>query len=499
MERRVKKPAGRVPRRGRRRWILRTGGAAAICALAVFGYYAFDDRAVGYSDVERHFKYGSTGSERSFGMPYVVWKALPALFPEYLPGKGYASLGFIYERGQDLPVGISQRSLHGMQRVGLNCGACHVGMVRDTAASTPRVLVGMPANTLDLGAFQRFLFRAATDARFTPQQILAQLDRMGEKLGFIERLRLRFHEIYVLRERLLLLRQRLDYAEVQGSYGPGRLDSTSALKAFFGLSLGEAFKRPVGTVEMASVWLMKARDGMSLHWNGNNRSASERVWLGALHTGAVGAAADAASIERTRIWLGTENPPEYPLRAPRSDRFERGRELYESRCASCHGRSGRDFSGAEVGKVTPLQVIRTDPNAARSYSAALAQRMNELQLADRPPLMEFRKTDPEGYANVPLDGLWLRAPYLHNGSVPTVLDLLEPASKRPTRFYRGYDVIDEQRLGFISTVPEADGRRFFAYYTGVAGNSNAGHEGPRFGTDLPAADKDALVEYLKSF
>jgi hypothetical protein len=357
----------------------------------------------------------------------------------------------------------------------------------------------MPANTLDIGAFQRFLFQCATDARFTPQEILAQLDRMGEKLGPIERLRLRFHEIYVLREKLLMLRQRLDYAEHQPTYGPGRLDTTSALKAFFQMSLGEPFKRPVGTVEMASVWLTSPRDGMSLHWDGSNESASERVWLGALHSGAVGDAADVDSIERTRIWLGTESPPEYPLRAPRSERFERGRDLYASRCASCHGKNGRDFSGPEVGKVTPLKVIRTDPNAARSYTAELARRMNELRVADRPPLMEFRKAQPEGYANLPLDGLWLRAPYLHNGSVPTVRDLLEPARNRPTLFYRGYELLDDQRLGFVSTVREADGRRFFAYYTGLAGNSNAGHEGPQFGTDLPASDKDALVEYLKSF
>src|SRR3712207_7818528 len=50
-----------------------------------------------------------------------------------------------------------------------------------------------------------------------------------------------------------------------------------------------------------------------------------------------------------------------------------------------------------------------------------------------------------------LDGLWLRAPYLHNGSVPTVEDLLEPAARRPTVFYRGYDVYDRQRIDRKST------------------------------------------------
>ncbi len=65
----------------------------------------------------------------------------------------------------------------------------------------------------------------------------------------------------------------------------------------------------------------------------------------------------------------------------------------------------------------------------------------------------FRKTN--GYANMPLDGLWLRAPYLHNGSVPTLRALLFP-EERPAVFYRGYDVYDWTNVGFVSSGPEAE-------------------------------------------
>jgi hypothetical protein len=78
-------------------------------------------------------------------------------------------------------------------------------------------------------------------------------------------------------------------------------------------------------------------------------------------------------------------------------------------------------------------------------------------------------------------------------------DLLEPAGKRPPKFYRGDDVYDSVRVGFDSTVPERDGHKYFPYDTGVDGNGNKGHEGKYYGTDLPPADKDALVEYLKTF
>jgi len=99
-----------------------------------------------------------------------------------------------------------------------------------------------------------------------------------------------------------------------------------------------------------------------------------------------------------------------------------------------------------------------------------------------------------GYIAVHLDGIWLRAPYLHNGSVPTMHYLLEPAANRPKVFYRGYDVFDKTNLGFISQGEKAMrvGRK---HDTSLRGNSNQGHE---YGTQLPRDDKNALVEYLKT-
>jgi hypothetical protein len=80
--------------------------------------------------------------------------------------------------------------------------------------------------------------------------------------------------------------------------------------------------------------------------------------------------------------------------------------------------------------------------------------------------------------------------------VPTLRDLLDAPEQRPREFFRGYDVYDRARLGFVSDVAEAGGRRFFVYDTSIPGNSNAGH---LYGTSLPEADKRAIVEYLKTF
>ena len=104
---------------------------------------------------------------------------------------------------------------------------------------------------------------------------------------------------------------------------------------------------------------------------------------------------------------------------------------------------------------------------------------------------QLRKT--KGYNAVFLDGIWLRAPYLHNGSVPTLADLLLPPEQRPTKFHRGSDLYDQRRVGFVTEGPQVD--RMFLYDTSLPGNRNIGHT---YGTDLPDEAKSDLLEYLKT-
>jgi cytochrome c553 len=235
---------------------------------------------------------------------------------------------------------------------------------------------------------------------------------------------------------------------------------------------------------------------MQLHWDGNNVRVEERNRSAAFGTGTTPATLDNAAIERIENWLLAAEPPKYrwPIDAAKA---ERGAKIYARYCAECHGASGRDFSGKYVGRVTPLPEIGTDPRRLASYTYDLAVNQATLYIGAPYQFRNFRKTF--GYANMPLDGIWLRAPYLHNGSVPTLRDLLEPTKSRPPKFYRGNDLYDQKKVGFVGTMAELNGRKFFLYDTRTPGNSNEGHDGERYGTTLPDADKDAVVEYLKTF
>ena len=141
--------------------------------------------------------------------------------------------------------------------------------------------------------------------------------------------------------------------------------------------------------------------------------------------------------------------------------------------------------------VTPIGQIGTDRRAARQLHAALVAALNTIGKGKPWAFHTFRKT--HGYANSPLDGVWLRAPYLHNGSVPTLRTLLFP-KERPAVFYTGYDVYDWKDVGFISQGAAAQ-REGFRFDTSVRGNGNEGH---MYGTDLPPAQRLAIIEYLKT-
>ncbi|MEK6663063.1 MAG: cytochrome c [Pseudomonadota bacterium] len=475
-----------------------------LVALILTGFYIYmrfgTDRALQFDDPVMHFKYGSTGGDRNMGFPYWVWKALPQVCSEFLPGKGYASLGMLFEAGHDLPVGMSRRHHLGMDRVFLNCAACHTATVRVKADAAPILIAGMPSHQLDLMAFQKFFQRCASSAKFTPERIIPEAQRLGAKLDPLDRYVVYPIAIHLMRDRVIALMDRLRFINTEPDWGPGRVDTFNSAKAIFNFPIERLPKEELfGASDFPAIWNQAKKRGMQLHWDGNNDRVEERNLSASFGTGATPPIIDHAAIERIEAWSATAAPPAftqyYPVDATLS---AKGAALYQRYCADCHGASGSDFSGKLVGQVTPLKHIGTDPYRVYSYSPALMVNQGTLYAGyPQYQFTHFRKTF--GYANMPLDGLWLRAPYLHNGSVPTLWALLQPSQQRPKHFYRGNDVYDPQQVGFVSNIAEQGTQRYFKYDTRLPGNGNQGHDGPAYGTALSTADKWALIEYLKTF
>jgi len=165
----------------------------------------------------------------------------------------------------------------------------------------------------------------------------------------------------------------------------------------------------------------------------------------------------------------------------------KGKPLWTQHCAACH-----EIGGKQVGTVIDIAEIKTDDNRLKTWTQEAADAANAAVKSLGIDRKNMVKTN--GYAAEPLDGLWLRAPYLHNGSIENLDDLLKPAPQRTKVFYRGYDLYDTVKAGFVSHGPEAE-RVGFHFDTAERGNGNMGHE---YGTRLSDDDRKALLEYLKT-
>jgi hypothetical protein len=435
-----------------------------------------------FDNVEEQFKYGSVGIESEEGIPYWIWQALPRVFADKLPRPGgYSAFGFQWEPGRELPVGFSKVDLYGGPRVAINCAFCHTSSVRTSETAAPMLVAAGPGNQINPQAYVKFLQAVAEDPRFEADTLLTAMRGLTE-LSWMERMRYRLLLIPATRRALQKQRREYDWMYRNPEWGPGRIDPFNPVK-FRMLEL--PVDNTIGNSDMVPIWNMRARQGKSLHWDGLSESLREVVLSSALGDGASRKSIQLPNLARIESWLLDVKPPAYPFDIDRQLAAEGG-TTYEQQCASCHAPGG-----ARTGSVIPIEEVGTDRHRLDMWTPASPVAYNKFADGYDWDFTGFRKTT--GYVAVPLDGVWLRAPYLHNGSVPSLAELFEPPASRRATFYRGYNVYDPSRVGFVSDGPAS---RFGTLYdTTQPGNSNAGHS---YGVDLPAAQKKALIEFLKT-
>jgi len=199
-------------------------------------------------------------------------------------------------------------------------------------------------------------------------------------------------------------------------------------------------------------------------------------------------------------------PPPYPFDLDQA-LVQRGQQIYAQTCLRCHGDYARDNEGLPVYQAPrwiPWEIVRTDRDRVAGHSEAFNLLVETNPLRD---ILKY-KNDKHGYFAPRLEGVWSRFPYLHNGSVPTLKDLLKPASERPKIFSlrRAGELerFDKIQVGLSAPKGERELSRLMReakqgardiYDTTRIGHSNEGHE---FFTDLDQESQLALLEYLKS-
>jgi len=508
----------------------------------------------------RDFPLGRTG------VPAVVFRLFQGMSPELsrLWGEGASRMAKFglgphpYQKNYPFPMGIGwtmARSSPVNVSV-LTCGACHIGRVVGPD-NTIRFLHGAPNTQFDAHGFAGAVVKTVEHDDFNADNLRKALDDSAKnpfwlygpsqkKMFFSQAIetatvRTKAPEIVkALKAKLGERSKRLNFYLKDGPYAqspgqnidggnPGRLDPFST-----GLALlsdpdkvgHDLVGNAPSMVDIMSVW--RQVDRPRAQWDGAIVSPVHRNLAAEL--GIVGdpEELDLQNARRSATFLAELPPPPYPFSVSETRRV-RGEDLFAVHCASCHAPGRAD--------IFPLAQVGTDPNRAGTLTPLGRKTLRDTLIrACKPSEKACRDIAANdivvppppaaGYLAHPLDGIWARAPYLHNGSLPTLMHLLVPelrTTPEATNFWRGNISYDTAWVGFEwrtdkapngfpapeMLTPEGAFLAAAKFDTQAPGNLNSGHTGTYLRSDEGRWSSDAgtpegqqtldLLEYLKTF
>ena len=247
-------------------------------------------------------------------------------------------------------------------------------------------------------------------------------------------------------------------------------------------------------IDIMSVW--NQADRPTAQWDGSIASKLHRNLAAEL--GVVGRPGQAQHGQRQQDDRVHREPAvdPYPFDVDTASAVA-ARCLYAQYCASCHSAGNTEiFSPAVVGTDANRAIIWT-PYSMAGLTAALRAGCTDTVTCNNPdgtPVPDAEiVTSTGGYMALPLDGIWARAPYLHNGSVPSLYALL--TGERPAKFQRGNIAYDQVKMGFVETA----GPFTAEFDTTRSGNSNTGHNTPAFNGNVDWKNDPKKLNDLLSF
>lgn len=450
------------------------------------------------------------GDPYKTGVPYPVFLALMRAFPQTFGADTQAlarRFGFVARAADPtsddpdvragLPVGmhLTTDPITNVPFVVTNCSLCHTERLRWNKGEA--TIVGLGNKRVRIHAY---------DAAFST--ITNQRGFTIEKLGRLAREAARDHEIAwpdpyadalvggtiaALRTRA---QQRAELHERAAHGPPGRVATIEAfvpaLRELSGKHI--AYAPEVGWAKVPDV--IGFRHRVTLSWDAGGEGPLDVLAVEA----DIAAGARIEWLERhpfqgASLTAFMRQPAPRPTFPGKFDRglAERGRVLFEQRCADCHGTYARDGEPIEYDEqIVALADIGTDPARANAATESFEQVANDRALTRG--YTRFRRTF--GYVPPVLTNVWARAPYGHAGQWPSLAVLALPPDQRPQQFVVDLDApYDLTKVGVATRAPGGplrDGE--YLHDATKPGFSGAGHP---FLADL-GADAAAVIEYLKA-
>lgn len=405
-------------------------------------------------------------------IPLKVYEVLPGLDPAYAPEALERRYGLLSLPGRALPVGFVTAQALGVDRLSFNCALCHTG--RQEGAVVP----GLPNRKLRIQDFEEDFARLLARPGFTAEAVMPLIAARHPELSTAESMQIRLW--------LAVAKQQApSRTPSPHRAGPGRFDLLGSFKKRLGLPVHD-FNAQADIASLFGTRSVKRypRDGalggdqdlvryLIVRLSGDNAplvNGQVPGWVKDLNS-----------------YLASLTPPRYPYPVDAA-KAHTGRAVFRNTCTPCHGTYDA-YDERHPNRVIPQAVIGTDPNRVRVWDAA------SIAFVNKDPIMKRLELQP-GVGMLPpsLRGVWATSPYLHNGSVPTLMDVLGEPAARPARFYRGGDDFDRVRVG-VAAIAQPSSSDAFLFDTAIPGNGNQGHP---FGVPLTAVEREAVVEYLKT-
>ena len=431
-----------------------------------------------------------------------------------------------FERPMGMIAGMARRGFPGVEIEvsNLGCATCHAGPLYGAdGRTTGEVWLGLPNSSIDLDAYSEDAFVALRSELEEPDSLLATLALVFPEVSERELSNLREHVMPAARKELAVRLAEHGGLVPFGNGGPGLMNGIGSLSFLREGLHGDVRSDEVAWAappDLAATTMRRsllvdgvyaapgrARHGPMTHDEVDGAHLDGLAGVASFFIvttqGVLPREAQRAipAVREVFDFLHAVMSPPFPGQIDHALALE-GAAVYANACAACHGEYSSGLEDvrllAHPNRLTPQDRMLTD--SIRWAAADLDEATRHL--GSMGYLKHLEIENGGGYVAPDLGGVWATAPYLHNGSVPTLWHLLH-AEHRPERFYVGGHALDYDLMGIAGEV-DADGvyryldgyqpwSRPALYDTREPGRSNAGHEFRL----LKEAEKAALLEYLK--